>query len=32
MDKTGLPMNNGPGKIVAQRGIKCREVVKNTNV
>jgi hypothetical protein len=32
MDKTGLPLNNGPGKIVAQRGIKCREVVKNTNV
>jgi hypothetical protein len=32
MDETELPMNNSPGKIVAQRGRKCREVVKITNV
>jgi hypothetical protein len=28
MDETGLPMNNNPGKIIAQRGRKCREAVK----
>jgi hypothetical protein len=32
MDKTRLPMNNCPGRIVAQGGTKYRKVTKVTSV